>query len=378
LLRPGGQIAGIVVALGAGVMLLEAVALLEGSLTAQLDYERRREAPSFFFIDVQTDQRAAFEQLVRETAGVTPTLTPVTRGRLAAIGAEAITRTLVDRRRARHKGDEPFFLVREYALTTAQAPPDGNVVIDGRWWTPEDARAHPLVSLAEEMATALDVAVGDTIAFDVQGRRIEARVASIRRVDWHSLTTNFFAILSPGALDGAPTTWVGMARVPPAVEARVQDRIVATFPNVTAVPVRDVLERVNGLLAQMAFAIRGIAGFSIGAGLVVMVAALAATRAQRLYESVILRTLGATRAVVARTFAVEYACLGAAAGIGGTALAAALAAIVLHYVMDTPRHFAPLTLAAGVVFTIALSLTVGFLTTWRLLGHKPMPVLRRE
>ena len=166
--------------------------------------------------------------------------------------------------------------------------------------------------------------------------------------------------------------------MPAALEPRLQDAVVAAFPNVTAVPVRDVLERVSGLLGQMAFAIRGIAGFSIGAGLVVMVAALAATRAQRLYESVILRTLGATRAVVARTFAVEYACLGAAAGLGGTALAALLAWLVLHYLLDAPSRFAPLTLAAGVVVTVALSIAVGFLTTWRLLGQKPLPVLRRE
>ena len=132
LLRPGSQVAGIVVALGAGVMLLEAVALLEASVDAQLDHERRREAPSFFFIDVQTDQRAAFDRLVRDTTGVTPTLVPVVRARLAAIGAQAITRAVVDRRRAERNGDEPFFLVREYALTTAEAPPAGNTVLEGR------------------------------------------------------------------------------------------------------------------------------------------------------------------------------------------------------------------------------------------------------
>lgn len=228
------------------------------------------------------------------------------------------------------------------------------------------------------MAKKLNVGIGGTVAFDVQGVRLDAEVTSIRHVDWQSFTTNFFAILSPGALDGAPTTWVATARVPAAIESQLQDRVVAAFPNVTAVPVRDVLERVSGLLGQMAFAIRGIAGFSIGAGLVVMIAALAATRSQRLYESVILRTLGATRTVVARAFAVEYACLGAAAGLGGTALAAVLAWFVLHFLMEVPTRFAPLTLVAGVVLTVALSIAVGFLTTWRLLGQKPLPVLRRE
>ena len=378
LMRPGGQVAGIIVALGVGVMLLVAVALLEASLDAQLDHERRREAPSFFFVDVQTDQRDRFEQIVHETTGVSPRLTSVVRARLAAVRDESITRTLVDRRRAERQGEPPFFMIREYALTTAAALPDGNRVIAGRWWTDDEARAKPRVSIEEDMAKGLRVGVGDQLAFDVQGVRVDAEIMSIRRVDWQSFTTNFFAILSPGTLDGAPTTWVATARVPPAMESRLQDAVVGAFPNVTAVPVRDVLERVSGLLAQMAFAIRGIAGFSIGAGLVVMIAALTATRAQRLYESVILRTLGATRGVVARAFAVEYACLGVVAGVGGTALASLLAWIVLRFLLDTPWQLAPLTLATGVLLTVVLSVTVGFLTTWRLLGHKPLPVLRRE
>jgi putative ABC transport system permease protein len=358
-------------------MLLVAVALLEASLDAELDHERRREVPSFFFVDVQADQRAAFERLVRETGDVAPRLTPVVRARLAAVGDRAVTRALVDARRGPGRRD-PFFLVREYALTAAAAPPDGNRVIAGRWWTDAEARARPRVSLEEDMAKSLGVGLGDRITFDVQGVRVEAEVASIREVDWRSLSINFFAILSPGALDGAPTTWVATARVPAALEARLQDAVAGAFPNVTAVPVRDVLERVGGLLAQMAFAIRAIAGFSIGAGLVVMVAALTATRAQRLYESVILRTLGATRGVVARAFAVEYACLGAVAGLGGSALASALAWIVLRFLLDVRWRLAPWTLATGVAMTIVLAVAVGFLVSWRLLGQKPLPVLRRE
>jgi putative ABC transport system permease protein len=263
-------------------------------------------------------------------------------------------------------------------LTTAPVPPDGNRLVAGRWWTSDEARDHPRVSLEEEMAKQLAVGVGDRIAFEVQGVRVSAEVMSIRAVDWQSLGANFFAVLSPGALDGAPMTWIATARVPAAVEPRLQESVVAAFPNVSVVPVRDVLERVGGLLAQMGIAVRAIASFTLGAGLVVMVAALTATRAQRLYESVILRTLGASRGVVARAFAVEYACLGAVAGVGGSALASALAWIVVRYFLETPWELAPWTLLAGVVVTVVLSVAVGFLTTWRLLGQKPLPVLRRE
>jgi putative ABC transport system permease protein len=377
LMRPGGQVAGIIVALGVGVMLLVAVALIETSLGAHLDHERRREAPSFFFMDVQADQRDAFEQHVREATGVTPRMTPVARARLAAFGGQEVTRALADQWR-RRKGGGRFYLTREYGLTTAATPPDGNRLVAGRWWTDAEARARPRVSLEQEMAKQLAVGVGDTVAFDVQGLRVSAEVMSVRDVDWQSLGANFFAVLSPGALDGAPMTWIATARVAGAEEARLQASVVGAFPNVTVVPVRDVLERVGGLLGQMGIAVRAIASFTLGAGLVVMAAALTATRAQRLYESVILRTLGATRGVVARAFAVEYACLGAVAGIGGTALASVLAWIVVRFFLETPWELAPWTLLAGVAVTVVLSVAVGFLTTWRLLGQKPLPVLRRE
>jgi putative ABC transport system permease protein len=201
---------------------------------------------------------------------------------------------------------------------------------------------------------------------------------SLRKVDWQSLSLNFFVIFSPGALDGAPTTWVATARVPAAREAGLQDAVVAALPNVTAVPVRDILERVAGILGRIALAVRLIAVFSIGAGMVVMLATLTASRYQRLYESVILRTLGASRGAVARIFAVEYACLGAAAGVGGSLLAAAVAWGVARWVLDVPWSLEPATLAVGVVAATVVALAVGFLATFRMLGQKPLPVLRQE
>jgi putative ABC transport system permease protein len=173
-------------------------------------------------------------------------------------------------------------------------------------------------------------------------------------------------------------TFVATARTPAAAEGAVQSAVAAAFPNVTAIPVRDVLERVGAVLGHIAVAIRVMALFTVATGVVVMAGALASTRYQRLYESVVLRTLGATRGAVARAFAVEYGCLGAAAGLGGTALAAVLAWIVLRFVLDTPWRFEPWALLAGVTASVVLAITVGFLATWRLLGEKPLPVLRRE
>jgi len=375
--RPGGQSARVVVALGAGVMLLVAVAILHEALDAQIDHERHREAPSFFFVDVQPDQREAFARVLAQAAGddVTPTLTPIVRARLAAVNGVRVTRDLV-RRRVGEDREGAFYYTREYALTWSAAPPPGNVLTRGRWWGPEPG--PPRISVEEAMAKQLGVDVGGHLTFDVQGVPVEAEVANLRKVDWQSLGTNFFVVFSPGALDGAPVTFVATARTTAAAEGAVQSAVAAAFPNVTAIPVRDVLERVGAVLGDIAVAIRVMALFTVATGVVVMAGALTATRYQRLYESVVLRTLGATRGVVARAFAVEYACLGAAAGVGGTALACLLAWIVLRFVLDTPWHLEPWALLAGVVASVGLAIAVGFLATWRLLGEKPLPVLRRE
>ena len=375
--RPGGQVGVVVTALGVGVMLLVAIGLLEDALDRQIDHEQRREAPSFFFIDVQADQRDDFARLVSGAAGVSPALTPVVRARLASVKGEPVGRPLVERRRAVGQ-DALWYLTREYVLTSLADAPSTNAIVRGRWWSATDAAGRPRASVEEAAAKALGVDVGDTLGFDVQGVGVDAVVTSIRKVDWQSFSANFFVIVSPGALEGAPTTFVATARVPETAETRVQDAVVAAFPNITVIPVRDILQRAAGILAQIAFAIRAIALFSIAAGLTVMTGTLVASRWQRLAESAILRMLGASRSAVARIFAVEYACLGAAAGLGGSALAALLAWIVERFVLEVPVALAPHVLALGVALAILTALAVGFLATFRILGQPPLAVLRGE
>jgi putative ABC transport system permease protein len=375
--RPGGHAPRVVVALGIAVMLLLTVALLESVLGRQIDHEQRREAPSFFFLDVQVDQVEALARLVEQTAGARPSFTPVVRARLAAVDGTRVTREAVERRRRRNE-DGRWYFTREYALTWTAGAPPATVLTAGRWWTPTEGETRALASIEETAARQLGVRVGSRLTFDVQGVAVDAEIASIRRVDWQSLTTNFFFVLSPAALAGAPATWVATTRVARAHEAALQNAVAAAFPNVTAVPLRDVLERVAAVLGDIAIAVRLIALFTLGAGVVVLAGALAATRSQRLYESVVLRTLGATRGVVARAFAVEYGVLGAAAGLGGAALATVLAWAVVRWVLEAPWSLDPLVLVVGVASSAALAIAVGFLVTFRLLGAKPLPVLRRE
>jgi putative ABC transport system permease protein len=376
--RPGGQPARVIVALGAGVMLLVAVALLERNIGHQIDHEQRKEAPSFFFVDVQADQREAFTRTVLAAGASAPALVPIVRSRLAAIDGAPVTREMVDGSRDDAAQERAFYFTREYVLTYADEPPPGNAVTRGRWWTPQEAAGRALISVEDMAARRLGVDVGSRLTFDVQGVPIEAEITSLRKVDWQSMTMNFFVIFSPGALAGAPSTYVATARVPASAEPALQNAVVAAFPNVTAVPVRDILERVSAVLGEIALAVRLIAVFTVATGVVVMAGALAASRYQRLYESVVLRTLGATRGAVARAFAVEYACLGMTAGVGGTLLAVALAWVVVHFLLDAPWTFEPAAMMAGVALTVVMAIAIGFLATFRLLGQKPLPVLRRE
>lgn len=368
--RPGSHAGVILVSMGLAVMLIVAVALLDRSLRAQLADRSAQEAPAFFFIDIQADQVEPFRRVVRAEAGGDPEVIPVVRSRLAAVNGVPVARVAA-------RGDD-WYLTREYVLTWAEEPPGRNTVVAGRWWTEEEARREPLISVEEEIARQLGVGLGDMLTFDVLGVTISARVTSLRRVDWRTFNANFFVIFSPGALDGAPGSFIATARARPADEHRLQSAVVAALPNVTAIPIREVLERVTGIMDQIALAVRLVAAFTIVVGLIVLAGALTATRYQRLYQSVILKVLGATRGVVARIFAVEYALLGALAGLGGTALAGVLAWAVLRFVLDIPWTWQPGTLVAGVAGSTGLAVLVGFLATFRLLGERPLRVLRGE
>jgi putative ABC transport system permease protein len=372
LTRPGSQTIGVTVALGIGVTLLTAVALLERGLTRQLDLERRREAPSFFFVDVQPDQADAFRETIAAIPGASPpSLIPVVRARLSAINGEPITRAHWEGRA------DGWRFTREYVLTYAADAPAGTVVTRGRWWTAAD-RGRAWISVEAEAAQALGVDIGGSLTFDVQGLPVTAEVLSLRKVDWQTLSANFFVIFSPGALDGAPFAYLATARVPPGADGALQGRVAAAFPNVTAIPVRDVLERVTGVVDRIAVAVRLVALFVLGAGFTVMAEALAQSRTQRLYESVLLRVLGASRGRVARAFAVEYGCLGLVAGLGGALTGALVAWLALRLILDVHPSLEAAPVGIALLATVALAVGVGFLGTFRLLGRKPLPVLRGE
>jgi putative ABC transport system permease protein len=222
------------------------------------------------------------------------------------------------------------------------------------------------------------VEVGSSLELDIQGATILAEVSSIRKVDWGNFSTNFYMVLSPGSLDGAPVTYVATVHVDPEQEVPLQQAVVAVFPNVTAIHVGDVLRSFANVLDRLALAIRAVALFAIMTGALVMAAALAATRYRRLYESIILKAVGATRGFIARTFAAEYALLGFIAGIVAVCLASALSWVLLTHVLELTWSLDPTVLLTALGGTVVLTLLVGLLSTFRLLGQRPLPILRQE
>ena len=204
----------------------------------------------------------------------------------------------------------------------------------GTWWNGHDEQTDVLISVEEDAASHLGVTVGSTLTFDLQGQLVTATVESLRSLDWGSLTTNFYVIFSPGALDDLPVTYIATARTEPADDLPLQRAVVSAFPNVTAIGIRHVLDAIQAVLERIALVVRFMAVFTILAGLVVLAGAIATTRYRRIRESAILKTVGATRAVIAKVFAVEYAMLGAVAGLIGAAMATLLAYILLRFFMD--------------------------------------------
>jgi putative ABC transport system permease protein len=383
--RPGSQATGIMVAIGIGVMVIVTVSLVEQALLSQVQENRPADSPTFFFIDIQPDQAKEFVSLVdRQTGRARPELMPLVRSRLHSIDGHIVKAEEegVEKDDKRTEGKEArgkqWYLTREYVLTFLDQLPKDNQLVKGEWWKPGQVFSTPQVSVEEEAATHLGLAIGSIVEFDIQGATVSAEVSSIRKVEWGNFSTNFYMILSPGAIEGAPFTYVATVRVSPQEEVPLQQAVVASFPNVSAIHVGDVLDGFARVLDRLSLAIRAVALFCVAAGGLVMAAALAATRYRRLYESVILKALGATRGLIARAFAIEYVLLGAVAGLIGLTLGSVLSWALLRYVFDLPWSIHPRVLGIGLLLTMVLTLIVGFASTYRILGQRPLAVLRHE
>ena len=378
--RPGNYTTGMAVSIGIGVMVIVTIALVKTSLLAAMEDQIPEDAPTFFFIDIQPDQKSQFEQIIQtQTPTSTYQLTPVVRARIDAIDGKTVN---PEEHKRKHNG---WYFTREYVLTALGDLPKDNTVVKGHWWpTKQQHSSHASthesigISVEDKAAKNLGLDLGSTVEFDIQGTPLSTVVQSTRTVDWGSFSTNFFMILAPESLHGAPLTYISAAKVNIKEETPLQQTLVRELPNVTAIKIGDVLTNIARLLEQLAWAIQGIAMLSIVSGAVVMVAALSSTRYRRLYESAILKAIGGTRQIIVQTFAIEFAVVGSFAGLIGVGLASTLSWVILHFFLEITWDFQPTILASGLFATTALAVIVGFLSTFRTLGQLPFAVLRQE
>ncbi len=372
--RPGALTPSVVLSLGLGLALLVALALIDGNLRQQISGNIPDKAPDFFFVDIQNSQLDEFKTFMRneQKRGQLQSV-PMLRGRVTALnGVEAAKLNVKEGGRWVLRGDR--------GITYSEKLPENSTLAGGKWWD-ESYTGEPLVSVSAEEAGELYLKVGDMVSVNVLGRDITARIANLRNVEWQSLSINFVFVFSPNTFAGAPHAHLATLRLDDdggTVErdAEILRSVTNRFPTVTTVRIRDALNTVNALISQLATAIRASAGLALVASILVLGGALAAGNTARVHDSVVLKTLGATRRMLIGAFTLEYLILGLVTAIFAL-LAGSLASwFVVSQIMGFKAVFIPEIAIATVV--IALFFTVGFglIGTWRVLGQKAAPVLR--
>ena len=376
--RPGAATIPVVLSLGLGLTVLVTIAQIEGNLGHQIRETLSEDAPAFFFIDIQPDQIDGFEALVGGMEGIRRVQeVPMLRGRIVEVdGIAADDAKVAPNVRWALRGDR--------GLTWAAAPPPNSEPVAGDWW-PTDYSGEPLISLDAEVAEGFGVGLGDALTINVLGRNISGRIANLRYIDWGTMGINFIMVFSPGMLETAPQTHIatvyfndgddgGAGGVGGAVEKAVID----AYPNVSAIRVKDALDTVNKVIADVGIAIRATAAVALLAGMLVLAGAVAAGHRRRVYDAVVLKVLGARRRDVLGAFLIEYGLLGLITALIASVVGTMAGAAVVIWVMEFDWVFLPSVVVITAVSCTAITLVFGFAGTWQALGQKAAPLLRNE
>ncbi|MTI18281.1 ABC transporter permease [Rhodobacteraceae bacterium RKSG542] len=371
--RPGALTPSVVLSLGLGLTLLVALALIDGNLRRELQQTASDEAPSFFFVDIQNTERDGFEAFVSEKApNSTFSSVPMLRGRITALNDIPVAELPPP-------PDDGWVLRGDRGITYSATKPANSTIDEGEWWA-DDHNGEPLVSFDAEIAQNLGLNIGDKVTVNVLGRELSARIANLRTVDWQSMSINFVMVFSPNMFAGAPHTHLAtVAWSQPTTmeqELGLLKEVTASFPTITSIRVKDAISQVNALVEQLAWAIRGASSITLFASMLVLGGALAAGHKSRIYDAVILKTLGATRKRLIYAYLIEYMLLGLSTA-GFSLIAGSLAAsYVISGIMGGTFQMLPSTAIAAVLGALLFTVGFGLLGTWRVLGEKPAPVLR--
>ncbi|MEQ8746182.1 FtsX-like permease family protein [Pyruvatibacter sp.] len=371
LYRPGAPTSSVVLSLGLGLTLLVSISLIDGNITRQVATQLPERAPSFFFLDLQKGQVAGFNDILDRTQGVTNVnQVAMIRGPITAVnGVSANDVEATPDTRWALRGDRGF--------TYSAALPAGSEITAGEWW-PEDYTGPPLVSFTRDLAEGWGIGIGDTLTIDVLGREITAEIASLRDVTWQTGGINFILVFSPGVLDNAPQTILSTVTMEEQGELALQREVTDAFPNVTSIRMKEAISSISALLEDLVLAVRATSIVTIIAGILVLAGAMAAGHRHRVYDSVVLKVLGATRARVLGAYALEYALLGFGTAVIAASAGTLAAYLVITQVMQAEWIFLPVTLGVTVIGATVITMGFGLVGTWSALSRKAAPILRSE
>jgi len=377
--RPGNQTRVILLAVGLGSFFVLGVRALQANLLEQFSVQLQRSGADMFLIDIQQDQAEGVRTFFRDAGIAEPQLIPVLRARVTAVrGSETNFESYAD---VRGRGG----LGREYVITYRDRLEPNETLLEGEFWTgkpPLPADATELeVSIEKNIRDRARIRPGDVMRFDVLGRVVQARVTSVREVEWGDARNGgFMFVFRPGSLERAPHTYIATLKAPedPAARARLQRDLVTRYPNVSAIDVREVLASIQGVVDNVTFAISIVGTVALASGALILIGAVAMTKFQRVYEAAILRTLGASTRMLGTMLALEYSALGLIAGLIGAAGSLALSWAVCRFVFEIEWTPAPGLLAAGACATTLLVAIIGIVASADVLRKKPLATLRAE
>jgi putative ABC transport system permease protein len=381
--RPANQTVVVVLAMGFGAFLLDTLYLVQDNLLGQLRVDTSAERPNVVLFDIQEDQRAGVEERMRKEGLPAREPVPIVPMRIQSIKGVDVSRILAPVSVGAGRGR--WAVRREYrsSIRDVEAPTETTVGGQrwkaGEWRSPADPQAAIPVSLEVGVAKELDVEVGDEIVWDVQGLAVKSRVAHLREVDWARFEPNFFVVFPEGPLDEAPKSFVTLSRIPdPGQRARFQRQVVEAFPNVSVVDLTEIQKALEEVVGRVALAIRFMALFTLAAGAVVLVGAVAAGRDQRLREGALLKALGATRAQVLRILFAEYATLGVLAALTALLLSGGAGWALARFFFEAKFRIPAVPLIALSAGLVALTTAIGLWTSREVFARPVMETLRAD
>lgn len=376
LYRPGNQTRVIVMAVGLGVFFVVTSLAARANLLQDLALGRQASLANMYLIDVQKDQKRGVEELALRVTGKKPRLIPTVRARIEAINGKKV------------RSDDPKVkqqdrarLGFEYSLTYREGLEAFEKSVRGSFWPAARAGTMPEVSIEESLRGLMGLDVGSTITFDVAGREITAQVADVRRVDWRRARLGFYFVFRPGtAIEEAPHIFIGPMDGPtdPASRSFFERKLADTFPNVTVIDVLDIVNGVKQLLKTVTAAVSFLGGIVFFTGLLILIGSIAMTKFQRIYESAVLKTLGASRRVLLEILTIEHLVLGSVAGLVGSLGSIGLSYALSRWVFEIPWDFQPIYPIGGLVVTALLVAAVGALSSLDVLQNKPLAILKAE